>query len=217
MLKILVCTLGHERRRDRAGGFTIIELLIVIVVMAILATISVVAYNGIQERAKNAVLLSAFDAYEKGLRLYHATHGKFPDPLEGEYTLYRFCLGTVYPAQDGFEEGNCHYVSASSFFTASVSSAINESLTSVMGTLPETSHLNPVTITQDSYFFGYRGIALEIFVSGSCPSGVCSTTPTGVVALQYVVEGDQGCARGEKRRPDTSSIEVTVCSLEFDL
>lgn len=32
-------------------GFTIVELLIVIVVIAILAAISVVAYNGIQERA----------------------------------------------------------------------------------------------------------------------------------------------------------------------
>lgn len=34
------------------SGFTLIELLIVIVVIAILAAISVVAYNGIQDRAK---------------------------------------------------------------------------------------------------------------------------------------------------------------------
>ena len=33
--------------RQRQGGFTIVELLIVIVVIAILATISIVAYNGI--------------------------------------------------------------------------------------------------------------------------------------------------------------------------
>ena len=32
-------------------GFTIVELLIVIVVIAILAAISVVAYNGVQERS----------------------------------------------------------------------------------------------------------------------------------------------------------------------
>lgn len=34
------------------SGFTIVELLIVIVVIAILAAISIVAYNGIQTRAK---------------------------------------------------------------------------------------------------------------------------------------------------------------------
>lgn len=37
-------------RKDR--GFTIVELLIVIVVIAILAAITIVAYNGIQNRAK---------------------------------------------------------------------------------------------------------------------------------------------------------------------
>lgn len=33
-------------------GFTVVELLIVIVVIGILATVSVVAYNGVQQRAK---------------------------------------------------------------------------------------------------------------------------------------------------------------------
>lgn len=40
--------------RIKQRGFTIVELLIVIVVIAILAAISIVAYNGIQERAKMA-------------------------------------------------------------------------------------------------------------------------------------------------------------------
>lgn len=38
--------------RKSVSGFTIVELLIVIIVIAILATISVVAYNGVQQRAK---------------------------------------------------------------------------------------------------------------------------------------------------------------------
>jgi prepilin-type N-terminal cleavage/methylation domain-containing protein len=37
-------------------GFTIVELLIVVVVIAILAAISIVAYNGIQERAVNSTV-----------------------------------------------------------------------------------------------------------------------------------------------------------------
>jgi prepilin-type N-terminal cleavage/methylation domain-containing protein len=37
---------------DNSSGFTIVELLIVIVVIGILAAISIVAYNGMQARAR---------------------------------------------------------------------------------------------------------------------------------------------------------------------
>lgn len=40
-------------KETRAAGFTIVELLIVVVVIAILAAITIVSYNGIQERAKS--------------------------------------------------------------------------------------------------------------------------------------------------------------------
>ena len=42
----------------RNRGFTIVELLIVIVVIAILAAISIVAYNGVQNRANDSALKS---------------------------------------------------------------------------------------------------------------------------------------------------------------
>jgi prepilin-type N-terminal cleavage/methylation domain-containing protein len=51
----------------RRNGFTIVELLIVIVVIAILAAITVVAYNGIQNRAQTSKINSDFNALSKAI------------------------------------------------------------------------------------------------------------------------------------------------------
>lgn len=53
----------------RKHGFTIVELLIVIVVIAILAAISVVAYNGIQQRARDSQRKSDLAAIAKALEV----------------------------------------------------------------------------------------------------------------------------------------------------
>lgn len=65
-----------HRIRD---GFTIVELLIVIVVIAILATISVVAFTGVQNRANDAAVKSDVR------NLAHALHAY---ELENQIELY---------------------------------------------------------------------------------------------------------------------------------
>ena len=59
-------------------GFTIVELLIVIVVIAGLASISVVAYTGIQTRAKNSGLQSTISGLYRAIEAYKALNGTYP-------------------------------------------------------------------------------------------------------------------------------------------
>lgn len=64
-------------------GFTIVELLIVIVVIAILAAITIVAFNGIQERARASTVSSALTQAHKKLMEYQVD---FPDAYPADKT-----------------------------------------------------------------------------------------------------------------------------------
>jgi len=64
--------------KKQPGGFTIVELLIVIVVIGILAAITIMAFNGVQTRAKNAKTVSSVTAWAKAIKLYNAEQGTWP-------------------------------------------------------------------------------------------------------------------------------------------
>lgn len=61
------------------SGFTIVELLIVIVVIAILATISIVAYTGIQNRANDAAVQSDLKQFANKLAIFRVDNDRYPN------------------------------------------------------------------------------------------------------------------------------------------
>ena len=64
--------------RKSISGFTIVELLIVIVVIGIIASIVIVAYTGIQTQATNLKTVVAVDGWAKAIQLYRVQNGSFP-------------------------------------------------------------------------------------------------------------------------------------------
>lgn len=66
-------------KRDR--GFTIVELLIVIVVIGILAAIVVVAYRGVQEQAARSSAESTVAQVGKRIKMHSVTNGIYPANL----------------------------------------------------------------------------------------------------------------------------------------
>lgn len=69
----------------RNKGFTIVELLIVIVVIGILAAITIVAFNGVQARATFAKHQSQLSTINKAIQLYYADNGTYPYPGDTVY------------------------------------------------------------------------------------------------------------------------------------
>lgn len=64
--------------KNKSKGFTIVELLIVIVVIAILATLVIVTFTGIQQRARDSQRQTDINAVDSHLEAYYAEHGDYP-------------------------------------------------------------------------------------------------------------------------------------------
>lgn len=103
-------------------GFTIVELLIVIVVIAILASISIVAYNGIQNRAADSSVQSDLKNIGNKIRQngildkpYPTNRGDFVTAIEG-MTVNKNSYGAHYTPTSPNGEYNllfCFYTPSS--------------------------------------------------------------------------------------------------------
>lgn len=68
------------------AGFTVVELLIVIVVIGILATLSIISYSGVSQQAQNNAVISNASSIIKLINAYIAKNGTYPS------TGYELCL-----------------------------------------------------------------------------------------------------------------------------
>ena len=83
-------------------GFTIVELLIVIVIISVLASITVVAFNGVQKRSQEAQVNSAV---KSSIKLVELALAKGVTPVGGNS-----CITTSaadYPVTADFASGAC--------------------------------------------------------------------------------------------------------------
>lgn len=71
--------------KNKQRGFTIVELLIVIVIIGILAAITIVAYNGITERSKVQKANADLNALVKSIKVARLTQDKALGAITGNY------------------------------------------------------------------------------------------------------------------------------------
>lgn len=151
------------------GGFTIIELIIVIVVIAILATIGGLAYNGAQQRARDTETASDVKHYKDALGAYLAFKGSYPS------VSAPVCLGQGYPS------GKCWLSEVSE------DAAFMEALKQYSDTLPKLKqgvYLRGGIFVPASNHTKLDGvdrnfIAYTVTKSGKCPYGPVVTFISG--------------------------------------
>lgn len=82
--------------QNKSKGFTIVELLVVIVVIGILAVVTIIGYTGVTQRAAAAALESDLKNASTALELYKAENGEYPTdaddlPKSGD-TVYQYTV-----------------------------------------------------------------------------------------------------------------------------
>ena len=99
-------------KSGRNPGFTIVELLIVIVVIGILATISIVAYNNVQQNSRKARLASDISNIKKAMAMFKSETGNFPACPSGPECMYLPDIKPQLEAQhiSGLSTYNFNYV-----------------------------------------------------------------------------------------------------------
>ena len=64
--------------KNKSKGFTIVELLIVIVVIGILATLVIVTFTGIQQKARDSKRKTDLNALDSHVEAFYASYGFYP-------------------------------------------------------------------------------------------------------------------------------------------
>jgi len=64
--------------KSKQSGFTIVELLIVIVVIGILATLVIVTFSGVQQKARDTKRETDVKALASQLEVYYANNSSYP-------------------------------------------------------------------------------------------------------------------------------------------
>lgn len=187
---------------DKQAGFTIVELLIVIVVIAILATISIVAYNGVQDRAEASKTAVAVKAYKKAFTMYKVDKGVYP-------STGGFCLGDQYGVFTGGSTPSCRYSSAPLDDTGGASA--RDGLRPYLGgqlPMPSTKFLHSGTTEfVGAHFYGSAYnytldgnpvVAIEYYITGTtCPIGPVYTY-TGANFTSPAVTRSQALSDGSR-------------------
>jgi prepilin-type N-terminal cleavage/methylation domain-containing protein len=76
---------GGYKSLSLRSGFTIIELLIVIIVIAILATLVITAYNGVQKKAATSVVQADLHKAAESLATAQAETGTYPTSFPSDF------------------------------------------------------------------------------------------------------------------------------------
>ena len=72
------------------AGFSLVELMVVIVIIGVLAAVSIPIYSSSVEKAKRAEADATLGSLHRQLAIYYGEHGKYPKDQHDTYVIHAF-------------------------------------------------------------------------------------------------------------------------------
>ncbi len=72
----------------KKDGFTLVELMVVVVIIGILAAIAVPQFTGMKEKAENAAEEANLRIIDSAIEMYYAENGDWPNDLTSDLEPY---------------------------------------------------------------------------------------------------------------------------------
>jgi general secretion pathway protein G len=179
-------------------GFTIVELLIVIVIIGILAAITIVAYNGIQQRTRNASRFTEAAQVAKLLSAYKATNGNFPAIGSAASAS---CIGSGFPDYNSDTQPDCWDVRIIGGATFHPDATFNAAL-QTMGSTPAGNR------TVVEYPFDGNGFVGPVYVIAGGPGS------NGSAYVRFFQEGTS-CPSGSRNTWTGNGGSPVACAIDM--
>lgn len=179
-------------------GFTLLELMIVISIIAVLIAIVMVALDDSRRKARNEAVITQVYEYQKSLELYYSSAGRYP--ATNVARTARYCIG------DGLVAGAQCMGNMTSVYSPANSAPIENAIRMYMPNLAR--------LAQPIGAYDYSSPAY----SGCAGTGVGMTDRTPCSSKEYslwfLLEGTNESCGGRAYAANTSLHgEYTVCRL----
>jgi prepilin-type N-terminal cleavage/methylation domain-containing protein len=179
-------------------GFTLLELLIVIAIIGVIASIVMVALEESRRTARNEAVVSQMSEYQKAIELYYSDFGNYP--RTGNGSRDRYCIG------EGISAGVSCMGSLTRDYSPVNSAAAEGAFMAYMPALPRfIQYRNSFQYSSPAYS-GCSGIGMA---NTSCHGGEFS--------LWFLLEGTGELCGGRASVADSDvEGEYTLCRITTD-
>lgn len=72
-------TLSHRSRRTPTRGFTLVEIMVVVVIIGLLAALAIPAFQRNRRSSQNARMTNDFRVFAQAFEIYNTQNGSWPD------------------------------------------------------------------------------------------------------------------------------------------